>query len=114
GNRAAGGPSSPAIHRGGPVHPFCSPARTGTLSSWLGRRHAARIIGLHLNYIPRSYRPGLQPGAVLSREEQQFLADADRWEQEFGAYDHAQFRTPQTAAYGLNDSPAALAAWILE
>jgi pimeloyl-ACP methyl ester carboxylesterase len=84
------------------------------VSSWLGRRHPARIIGLHLNYIPGSYRPGLQPGAVINREEQQFLADADQWEEECGAYDHIQFRTPQTAAYGLNDSPAALAAWILE
>jgi pimeloyl-ACP methyl ester carboxylesterase len=84
------------------------------VSSWLGRRHPARIIGLHLNYIPGSYRPGLQPGAVINREEQQFLADADQWEEEFGAYDHIQFRTPQTAAYGLNDSPVALAAWIVE
>jgi hypothetical protein len=31
------------------------------VSSWLGRRHAARIIGLHLNYIPGAYRPGFQP-----------------------------------------------------
>jgi len=82
--------------------------------SQLGRRHAPRIIGLHLNYTPGSYRPGLQPGAILSREEQQFLADADRWLEESGAYDHIQSRTPQTVAYGLNDSPAALAAWILE
>ena len=84
------------------------------VSSWLGRRHAARIIGLHLNYIPGSYRPGLQPGEVLSSEEQQFLADAEHWEEECGAYQHLQFRTPQTVAYGLNDSPSALAAWILE
>jgi len=54
------------------------------VSSWLGRRHAARIIGLHLNYSPGSYRPGLQPGAVLSGEEQEFLADADRWEKNLG------------------------------
>ncbi len=39
------------------------------ITSCLGRRHAPRIIGLHLNYTPGSYRPGLQPGAVLSREE---------------------------------------------
>jgi pimeloyl-ACP methyl ester carboxylesterase len=84
------------------------------ISSWLGRRHAARIIALHLNYSPGSYRPGLQPGALLSQEKQQFLADVEGWEEEFGAYDHVQFRTPQTLAYGLNDSPAALAAWILE
>src|SRR5260370_36152349 len=84
------------------------------VSSWLGRRHAAHIIGLHLNYSPGSYRPGLQPGAALGGEEQQFLADADRWEKEFGAYNHLQFRTPQTVAYGRNDSPPPLAAWILE
>jgi hypothetical protein len=50
----------------------------------------------------------------MAEEEKQFLREADRWEQELGAYAHLQSRTPQTAAYGLNDSPAALAAWILE
>jgi len=30
------------------------------------------------------------------------------------AYDHIQKTTPQTLAYGLNDSPVGLAAWILE
>jgi len=85
-----------------------------SVSSWLGRRHSARVIGIHLNYIPGSYRPGLRPGAVLGREEEQFLADSKQWDDEFGAYDHIQIRTPQTVAYGLNDSPAALAAWILE
>jgi len=86
----------------------------GAVSSWLGRRHPARILGLHLSYTFQDYRPALQAGAVLSEEETQFLRDADRWAQELGAYDHIQLRTPQTVAYGLNDSPAALAAWILE
>ena len=36
------------------------------------------------------------------------------WYADFGAYAHLQRNTPQTAAYGLNDSPAALAAWIVE
>ena len=39
---------------------------------------------------------------------------ADRWYVDSGAYAHLQRNTPQTAAYGLNDSPAALAAWIVE
>jgi pimeloyl-ACP methyl ester carboxylesterase len=85
-----------------------------SVSSWLGRRHPARLIGMHLNYIPRSYRPGLEPGAGLSEAEQLYLADAQRWEEEFGAYAQIQLRTPQTISYGLNDSPAGLAAWILE
>jgi pimeloyl-ACP methyl ester carboxylesterase len=86
----------------------------GAISSWLGRRHPARIIGLHLSYTFQDYRPALPPGAVMSEEEKQFLKDMAKWDQEWGAYDHIQVRTPQTVAYGLNDSPAALAAWILE
>jgi pimeloyl-ACP methyl ester carboxylesterase len=31
-----------------------------------------------------------------------------------GGYDHIQRTRPQTLAYGLNDSPAGLAAWIIE
>ena len=84
------------------------------ISSWLGRRYPSRIIGVHLNYIPGSYMPGLAPEAQLTAAEHQFLKDADRWEEDFGAYCHLQLTTPQTVAYGLNDSPAALAAWILE
>ncbi len=84
------------------------------VASWMGRRHPGRIIGIHLNYIPGSYRPGLTSGAVIREEEERFLHDADQWEQDFGAYDHIQYRTPQTVAYGLNDSPVGLAAWILE
>lgn len=85
-----------------------------SVCSWLARRHAESIIGIHLNYIPGYYRPALAGGEKTTTEEQQFLADCARWGEEWGAYDHIQIRTPQTVAYGLNDSPAALAAWILE
>jgi pimeloyl-ACP methyl ester carboxylesterase len=37
-----------------------------------------------------------------------------RWEREKGAYEALQRTRPQTLAYGLNDSPAGLAAWIVE
>jgi pimeloyl-ACP methyl ester carboxylesterase len=42
------------------------------------------------------------------------LNERARWYEQNGAYGHIQRTHPQTAAYGLNDSPAALAAWILE
>jgi pimeloyl-ACP methyl ester carboxylesterase len=84
------------------------------VSSWLGRRHAERMIGIHLNYIPGSYLPGLLPGNELSSEELQFQRDEKEWGERWGAYSHLQRTTPLTLAYGLNDSPAALAAWILE
>jgi pimeloyl-ACP methyl ester carboxylesterase len=79
----------------------------------LGLRHAEHVIGIHLNYIPGSYRPYLEPGDKITAVEQSFLDDADRWWAESGAYGHVQRNDPQTLAYGLNDSPAGLAAWIL-
>ncbi len=85
-----------------------------SVSTMLGLRHAHRVIGLHLNYIPGSYRPYLKPGTKLAPAEEQFLREADHWYEQSGAYAHIQRTRPQTAAYALNDSPAGLAAWILE
>jgi pimeloyl-ACP methyl ester carboxylesterase len=85
-----------------------------SVSTILGLRHADRVLGVHLNYIPGSYRPHLEAGAMLDHIEQSSLDDSDRWYVDSGAYAHLQRNTPQTAAYGLNDSPAALAAWIIE
>lgn len=85
-----------------------------SVSTILGLRHADRTMGIHLNYIPGSYRPHLEPSANLAPVEEEFLQSAARWNDTSGAYSHIQRTHPLTAAYGLNDSPAALAAWILE
>ncbi len=85
-----------------------------SVSTIVGLRHPQRAIGIHLNYIPGSYRPYLGPGEELTQVERRSLEDTDRWYVDFGAYAHLQRNTPLTAAYGLNDSPAALAAWIVE
>ena len=79
----------------------------------LGLRHAEHVLGIHLNYIPGSYRPHFRSPEELSPAERRFLDDDARWLEELGAYDHVQRNEPQTLAYGLNDSPAALAAWLL-
>jgi pimeloyl-ACP methyl ester carboxylesterase len=84
------------------------------VSTALGLRHPERVIGVHLNYIPGSYRPWLRGAKPLATEERQFQGEAAQWYDENGAYAHMQGTRPQTAAYGLNDSPAGLAAWILE
>jgi pimeloyl-ACP methyl ester carboxylesterase len=84
------------------------------VSTVLGLRHPDRIIGVHLNYIPGSYRPCLEEQPTLSPAEEQFLAKVALWSERSGAYAHIQRTRPQTAGYGLNDSPAGLAAWILE
>lgn len=85
-----------------------------SVSTILGLSHADRTMGIHLNYIPGSYGPHLEPEAKLAPVEEEFLKSAARWNDTSGAYTHIQRTHPLTAAYGLNDSPAALAAWILE
>ena len=84
------------------------------VSTALGLRHSEHLIGVHLNYIPGSFRPYLAPGVEITNAVSQFLADAARWYDQNGAYAHLQRTRPQTPAYALNDSPAGLAAWILE
>jgi pimeloyl-ACP methyl ester carboxylesterase len=84
------------------------------VTTLLGLRHPDRVAAIHLNYIPGSYRPWLAPGAALDPEEQARVAATAQWYDTHGAYAHIQRTNPQTAALGLNDSPAGLAAWILE
>ncbi|KAA6457493.1 epoxide hydrolase [Acidobacteria bacterium AB60] len=80
----------------------------------LGLRHAHRLLGIHLNFIPGSYRPHLAAGEAPSAEERTALEAMVQWADQHGAYAHVQRTTPLTAAYALNDSPVGLAAWILE
>jgi pimeloyl-ACP methyl ester carboxylesterase len=84
------------------------------VSTALGLRHSSRIIGIHLNYIPGSYRPYLPDAESPAASEDRFLASAATWFDENGAYAHLQGTRPNTPAYALNDSPAGLAAWIVE
>jgi pimeloyl-ACP methyl ester carboxylesterase len=56
----------------------------------------------------------LRPRPPATPEEEAFMAAERRWEEERGAYAHVQATHPRTLAYALEDSPAGLAAWILE
>lgn len=85
----------------------------GGVTNQLGRFHSQQVVGIHLLGV--SARPYLGPDVPeLSEQERQFFVEFDRWDVEEGAYAHIQQTRPQTLAYGLNDSPAGLAAWIVE
>ena len=59
--------------------------------------------------------PYLGPGSgALSTAEETFLKQREAWLQAEGGYSHIQGTKPQTLSYGFNDSPAGLAAWIVE
>jgi pimeloyl-ACP methyl ester carboxylesterase len=85
------------------------------VSTWLARLYPESVAGIHLNFIPGSYQPHVAPETQpLSAAESAWLAARARWLEAEGAYSHLQGTKPQTLAYGLTDSPVALAAWMLE
>lgn len=85
------------------------------VSTWLARRFPEQIIGVHINYIPGSYRPPLGNGLPpITAEEQAFLDTAAAWSNTEGAYAAEQGTKPQTLAYAMTDSPVGLAAWVTE
>ena len=71
------------------------------------------MIGVHLSNL--EIAPYAGPGArPLSSAEQAYRErNAEFWQTEYG-YKAIQSTKPQTLAFGLNDSPAGLAAWIVE
>ncbi|MEO5698503.1 MAG: epoxide hydrolase family protein [Burkholderiaceae bacterium] len=82
------------------------------VTSRLGAVHADKLIGIHLNLLTVRRDP-----AMLSNptpEEQAFLDELGVWIKEEMGYQWIQGTRPQTLAFGLSDSPAGLAAWIVE
>ncbi len=75
--------------------------------------HPEDLIGIHIHNDLRLPIP-MPDRWTLSQPEQEYLKLLDGWEDEEGAYGHVQRTKPQTIAYGLNDSPVGLAAYIVE
>jgi pimeloyl-ACP methyl ester carboxylesterase len=77
-------------------------------------RFPERIIGYHTTE-PGIPFPCFGDGAApLTSNEQEYIQLQKSWDSRFGAYMPFLRTKPQTIAYGLSDSPAATAAWILE
>lgn len=70
------------------------------------------LIGLHISGTNPFLPPKLPDD--LDAEEQAFVEAARAWNVLEGGYAHMHTTRPQTLAHALNDSPAGLAAWIVE
>jgi microsomal epoxide hydrolase len=83
------------------------------VTSRLGYAHANRMIGIHINLMMAA---GRDPSAFPepNEEEQRYLKELAHWTREETGYQWIQGTRPQTLAFGLTDSPAGLAAWIVE
>ena len=71
------------------------------------------MIGVHLTNLEISPYTGAG-SPPLSEAERMYLTQRQRWDEVERGYSAIQSTKPQTLGYGLNDSPAGLAAWILE
>jgi pimeloyl-ACP methyl ester carboxylesterase len=83
------------------------------VTTFMALDNPAPMLGIHLSNLDLA--PYTGPGSrPLSAAEQAYLAQYQRWREDDRGYGAIQSTRPQTLSYGLNDSPAGLAAWVLE
>lgn len=83
----------------------------GGITNRLGRKYPAHVVAIHSMQPPFPFD---RNAPHLSDAERAWFDLVDRWEADEGAYGLQQRTRPQTLAFGLNDSPVGLAAWIVE
>jgi microsomal epoxide hydrolase len=81
-------------------------------ASRLGYAHADKLIGIHVNLL--AVRRDQQAAADAPPDEKAYADQLAHWLREETGYQWIQGTRPQTLAFGLTDSPAGLAAWIIE
>jgi pimeloyl-ACP methyl ester carboxylesterase len=81
--------------------------------SRMGEVHAPSLYGIHINMVAIGPAEGRE-APELTRDEKVFLGDLEKFRRSESGYQWIQGTKPQTLAYALNDSPAGLAAWIVE
>jgi pimeloyl-ACP methyl ester carboxylesterase len=82
------------------------------ITSRLAYSYGDRLIGIHLNMMPLRRDPKMVTDPTP--EEQKYLEELTTWLKEGTGYQWIQGTRPQTLAFALTDSPAGLAAWIIE
>lgn len=82
------------------------------ITSILGAEHPEALVGIHLNLMPVRRDPSVVTNPTP--EERHWLDELALFLKEETGYQWIQGTRPQTLAFGLSDSPAGLAAWILE
>ncbi|QXJ21951.1 epoxide hydrolase [Actinomadura graeca] len=82
------------------------------VSRYLALDHPDRVVAVHRTDAGLPVYTG--PPEDLTPEERAWIDSTAAWSVTEGAYGAMHRTKPQTAAFGLTDSPAGLAAWILE
>ena len=78
----------------------------------LALKYPGSVKGLHLSDMPFYHLYAVNEG--LSETENEFIQNVNNWSMTDGAYAMIQGTKPKILSTGLNDSPIALAAWLLQ
>ena len=84
----------------------------GIVAEQMARSYGSSLIGLHMTDVP--FMHAFQAPGDLSHAERAYLAHMEAFPRGEGGYASIQSTRPQSLAQGLNDSPAGLAAWMIE
>ena len=84
------------------------------VTTYLGANHPDALVGIHLNMVVAFPPEGPDAFEGVSPEELADLGSLDSFLKNETGYQQIQGTKPQTLGYALNDSPAGLAAWIVE
>jgi microsomal epoxide hydrolase len=85
------------------------------IGTMLAANHPSNVVGLHLNFClaPDPPQGSAEWNAVTEQERARFQ-ERRRWQANEGAYAQIQRTKPQALGFGLSDSPAGLASWIID
>lgn len=86
----------------------------GTVTVALADRYPESLLSIHVTSSALVEPVFAEDDPELSAAEREFIAARARWREDEGAYAHQQSTKPQTLSHGLTDSPAGLAAWLVE
>lgn len=83
----------------------------GPIPIAMSQRHTESLMGIYV--VDVGYPDGSTDFSTLSPPEQEFAAWIQDWWMREGAFNMIQSTKPQSLAFGLNDSPIGMAAWLM-
>ena len=84
------------------------------ITKWIAELFPENCLGIHLNLVIAFPPEGQDPLEGVSAEEAEGMKNIEKYQATGYGYFAIQSTKPQTVAYGLTDSPAGLAGWIIE
>lgn len=85
------------------------------IATMMASSHGSSLVGAHVTFLmaQEPATDGADAGSLTEVEQADLAANA-HFQSELSGYSSMQGTRPQTLGYGLNDSPAGMAAWILD